>query len=50
VCLVPDIAEPATATLAQIDADAVTFTEELGYQLDSQALMSVELPFRAVLR
>jgi hypothetical protein len=50
VCLVPDVAAPAGATLAQIDADAVTFTEELGYQLDAQALMSVELPFRAVLR
>ena len=50
VCLVPDIRQPATATLAQIDADAVTLTEELGYWLDGAALTSVELPFRAVLR
>lgn len=50
VCLVPDIDQPASATLAQIDADAVTFTEELGYYLDGAALASVDLPFRAVLR
>lgn len=50
VCLVPDIAHPESATLAQIDADQVTFTEELGYYLDGAILTSVDLPFRAVLR
>lgn len=49
VCLVPDIEHPASATLAQIDADEVTLTEHLGYMLDGQAVASVELPFRAVL-
>lgn len=50
VCLVPDIRQPERATLAQIDTDAVTLTEELGYALDGQTLTSVDLPFRAVLR
>lgn len=50
VCLVPDITHPESATLAQIDADQVTFTEELGYYLDGAILTSVDLPFRAVLR
>jgi hypothetical protein len=49
VCLVPDVRTPATAALAQIDADEVTFTEHLGFDLQGQALTSVELPFRAVL-
>lgn len=49
VCLVPDARTPSTAALAQIDVDAVTLTEQLGYTLDGQPLMAAELPFRAVL-
>lgn len=50
VCLVPDIADPTSATLAQIDADEAVLTEQLGYRYDGQSLFDVELPFRAVLR
>jgi hypothetical protein len=51
VCLVPDLRDPSSATLAQIDADEVTFTEELGYYLPGgDKLVSCDLPFRAVLR
>lgn len=49
VCLVPDVRNPAGATLAQIDADEATLTEHLGYTLEGQALFDVDLPFRAVL-
>lgn len=49
VGLVPDRDHPEGATLAQIDADAVTLTEHLGYALGGEALVSVDLPFRAVL-
>jgi hypothetical protein len=49
VALVPDRAAPQSATLAQIDADAVTLTEHLGYALGGEPLVSVDLPFRAVL-
>ena len=49
VCLVPDVRDPTSATLAQIEADSATLTENLGYQHDGAALYDVELPFRAVL-
>lgn len=49
VCLVPDSRAPEPS-LAQIDADEVTITDELGYRLpDARGCRSVELPFRAVL-
>lgn len=49
VCLVPDIRNPAGATLAQIDADEATLTENLGWSHDDSPLYDVDLPFRAVL-
>lgn len=49
VCLVPDYAVPAGAMLAQIDADEVSLTEEVGYDLDGQGLVSVDLPFRGLM-
>lgn len=50
IALVPNLAAPATVTLAQIDTDAVTLTEYPGCKMaDGTALVSVDLPFRAVL-
>ncbi len=49
VCLVPDLDDPSTATLAQIDADEVVITEHLGERYASSKLYGVELPFRGVL-
>lgn len=49
VCLLPNSARPQGATLAQIDVDEVSLSEELGFALDDEPLVSVELPFRGLL-
>ncbi|WP_295577345.1 hypothetical protein [uncultured Lamprocystis sp.] len=50
IALVPNLAAPATVALAQIETDAVTLTEYPGCKMaDGTALVSVDLPFRAVL-
>ncbi|MDG3063249.1 hypothetical protein ACFQ4M_15965 [Thauera mechernichensis] len=51
VCLVPDVRDPGRAALAILDADELALSELSEWQASgvAQAVVSVDLPFRAVL-
>ncbi|ANJ66064.1 hypothetical protein A9404_00520 [Halothiobacillus diazotrophicus] len=49
VCMVPDVREPGRAALVLIDTDLLTLSDRVNWQYQSNRLISVDLPLKAVL-